>query len=101
METSLRDAIKEEQFIVYFQPQYDTRDNHISGMEALIRWKHPEFGLISPGKFIPVAEESGLIIEIDRIVMKKAMQSRKNQPIAQRYKVLSLQQAARRRHHEK
>jgi len=74
MESSLRVAIKEEQFVVYYQPQYDARSETITGMEALVRWNHPQIGLVPPGKFIPIAEESGLIIDIDRIVMKNAMQ---------------------------
>lgn len=73
MESSLRIAIKEDQFVVYFQPQYNALTNTISGMEALVRWQHPVLGLVPPGKFISIAEENGLIIEIDQIVMKKAM----------------------------
>ncbi len=73
MESSLRIAIKEEQFVVYFQPQYNAITNIITGMEALVRWQHPQIGLVPPGKFIPIAEETGLIIEIDRLVMKQAM----------------------------
>ena len=73
MDSSLRIAIKEKQFVVYFQPQYDAINNMIIGMEALVRWQHPQIGLVPPGKFIPIAEESGLIIEIDRIVMEKAI----------------------------
>ena len=73
MESSLRVAIKEEQFVVFYQPQYDARTETITGMEALVRWQHPQIGLVPPGKFIPIAEESGLIIEIDRLVMKEAM----------------------------
>ena len=73
MESSLRVAIKEKQFIVYFQPQFEIDNEKIIGMEALVRWIHPTLGLVPPGKFIPIAEESGLIVEIDRIVMKKAM----------------------------
>jgi len=73
MENSLRVAIKEEQFVVYFQPQFCASDNTIIGMEALVRWQHPTIGLVPPAKFIPIAEESGLIIEIDRFVMKVAM----------------------------
>lgn len=73
MESSLRIAIKEEQFVVYFQPQYNATENTLIGMEALVRWKHPVLGLVPPSKFIPIAEENGLIIEIDHIVMKKAM----------------------------
>ncbi len=73
METSLRVAIKEEQFIVYFQPQYNAVDETITGMEALVRWEHPQIGLVPPAQFIAIAEESNLIVDIDRIVMKKAM----------------------------
>jgi EAL domain-containing protein (putative c-di-GMP-specific phosphodiesterase class I) len=74
MERDLRIAIQEDQFIVYFQPQVNALNESIIGMEALVRWQFPDIGLVPPGKFIPIAEESGLIIEIDRIVMKKAME---------------------------
>jgi len=74
MENSLRVAIEEEQFEVYFQPQYDAQKETIIGMEALVRWFHPHVGMISPGEFIPIAEDNGLIIAIDEIVMRKAMQ---------------------------
>jgi len=74
MESSLRAAIAQEQFTVHYQPQFDTKSDTIVGMEALIRWEHPTMGLIPPGKFIPLAEESGLIVDIDRIVMRIAMQ---------------------------
>jgi len=73
METSLRVAIKEEQFIVYFQPQYNAINETITGMEALVRWEHPQIGLVPPAQFIAIAEESNLIVDIDRIVMRKAM----------------------------
>ncbi|MEA3228056.1 MAG: EAL domain-containing protein [Campylobacterota bacterium] len=73
MENSLRVAIREEQFIVYFQAQYDASNETLVGMEALVRWKYPEIGLVPPGKFIPIAEENGLIIDIDTIVMIQAM----------------------------
>jgi len=74
MESSLRVAIKEKQFVVYYQPQYSTATDKIIGMEALVRWQHPQLGLVAPGKFIPIAEENGLIIQIDTIVMEKAME---------------------------
>ncbi|MDF1882375.1 EAL domain-containing protein [Sulfurimonas sp. SAG-AH-194-C21] len=73
LESSLRLAIKQEQFIVYYQPQYDALTDTIIGMEALIRWQHPSLGLTLPIKFIALAEETGLIIEIDRLVMSMAM----------------------------
>jgi len=73
MEASLREAIKNNEFIVYYQPQVDARENKIIGMEALVRWKHPTMGIVSPSKFIPLAELTGLIINIDRYVMQNAM----------------------------
>ena len=73
LKTALRQALKEDELIVYYQPQIDANDNTLVGMEALVRWNHPTLGLISPDKFIPLAEASGMIIELDRIVMKKAL----------------------------
>ncbi|MCK5649111.1 MAG: EAL domain-containing protein [Gammaproteobacteria bacterium] len=61
IENGIRKAIQDNQFEVYFQPQYDVKSEKISGVEALIRWNHPEKGLISPNDFIPLAEETGLI----------------------------------------
>ena len=73
METSLRQAIQNEEFIVYYQPQVNAKTNTIVGMEALVRWNHPTIGLVPPIKFIPLAESTGLIIDIDDFVMKTAM----------------------------
>ena len=73
METSLRTALKEEQFVVYYQPQVDGRTDKLIGMEALVRWQHPTMGLVPPNKFIPLAESTGLIVQLDRVVMKIAM----------------------------
>jgi len=73
MENSLLQAIKENQFLVYFQPQYNVLTDKIIGMEALVRWRHPDLGIIPPGKFLSIAHESGLILEIDKIVMHEAM----------------------------
>ena len=73
METSLRVALENNQFVVYFQPQVDAKNNKIIGMEALVRWQHPTMGLLFPDKFIPLAEDTGLIIQLDRWVMKQAM----------------------------
>jgi len=73
LESSLRLAIKEKEFVVYYQPQFDTTSDKIIGMEALVRWEHPTLGLVPPLNFIPLAEETGLIIEIDRLVMHMAM----------------------------
>jgi len=72
METNLRRALEQQEFIIYYQPQYDASTQKIIGMEALLRWQHPEMGMVSPAKFIPVAENTGLIIELDRWVMQAA-----------------------------
>ena len=74
MESNLRRALDQDEFVIYYQPQYDARDQSLIGMEALIRWQHPEMGLVSPAKFIPLAEETGLIVQIDRWVFKTALQ---------------------------
>lgn len=73
METSLRVAIENKEFVVYYQPQMNGATDKLIGMEALVRWQHPTMGLVSPAKFIPLAESTGLIVELDRYVMKTAM----------------------------
>lgn len=73
MEQSLRVAIKEESFVVHYQPQIDSKSDKVVGMEALVRWEHNDVGMISPDKFIPLAEETGMIIQIDLIVLRNAM----------------------------
>lgn len=85
LEIDLRHAIERGEFQVYYQPIYDVENTSISGLEALIRWKHPQRGLVSPGTFIPMAEELGLIREIDRWVLREAcgqMQTWQDQGIA-------------------
>jgi diguanylate cyclase (GGDEF)-like protein/PAS domain S-box-containing protein len=72
IQKDLKKAIANEEFILYYQPQIDLERNKISGVEALIRWKHPEYGLVPPIKFIPAAESSGLIVQIGEWVVKEA-----------------------------
>jgi EAL domain-containing protein (putative c-di-GMP-specific phosphodiesterase class I) len=68
----LRRAIDERQLLLYYQPKVNSRDGRIVGVEALIRWNHPTRGLIAPGQFVPLLEESGLILEVGSWVLKQA-----------------------------
>jgi diguanylate cyclase (GGDEF)-like protein len=72
LEMELRLAISDGAFEVYYQPLLDLRDDSISGCEALLRWRHPVRGMISPAEFIPVAEETGLIGELGQLVLNTA-----------------------------
>ena len=73
-ETRLRRALYEEHLEVFYQPQVDIRSGRITGVEALVRWRDPERGLIAPDAFIPVAEVTGLIREVGRFVLEAACQ---------------------------
>jgi diguanylate cyclase (GGDEF)-like protein len=73
LERDLKIAIAERSFGVYYQPQISLANGTITGVEALVRWNHPKRGMISPGEFIPVAEKSGLMAQIGRIIVEKAI----------------------------
>lgn len=77
IETGLRNAIANNDFEIYYQPKIDLKTNKVNGMEALIRWIHPEKGMITPDKFISLAEASGLIIPIGNKVLYEACRQNK------------------------
>jgi EAL domain-containing protein (putative c-di-GMP-specific phosphodiesterase class I) len=72
LETELRRAVLEEQFVLHYQPRVDIASEKISGLEALIRWTHPERGLVPPNDFIPLLESTGLIVEVGRWALRRA-----------------------------
>lgn len=72
MDAALREAIKNNELYLNYQPQLDLKTGEIVGMEALVRWKNPEFGIVSPMIFIPLAEENGMILKIGEWVLSKA-----------------------------
>jgi diguanylate cyclase (GGDEF)-like protein len=72
MESDLRKAIKENEFVLFYQPKVDLKTGDLMGVEALIRWDHPEHGLLNPLMFIPFAEDTGLIMQIGEWVLREA-----------------------------
>jgi predicted signal transduction protein with EAL and GGDEF domain len=72
LETSLHHALERNEFVLYYQPVIDLWQGRVVGMEALVRWEKPHSGMISPGKFIPLTEETGLIIPIAEWVLRTA-----------------------------
>ncbi len=72
MQAALRQALARKEISVSYQPIVDLMDHRVAGAEALVRWRHPVFGVIPPSQFIPIAEESGLIEEISEFVLRKA-----------------------------
>lgn len=77
MINNLQYGMEDEQFLLYYQPQLDLKSGNIIGLEALVRWIHPTEGFISPGEFIPIAEDSGQIYKLERWIIAKALQQKK------------------------
>lgn len=76
IETELRNALENDEFVVFYQPQIGTKSKSLVGAEALVRWNHPEKGLLGPGAFMDVAEATGLIAKIDQVVLEKALKQK-------------------------
>ncbi|HXZ47698.1 MAG TPA: EAL domain-containing protein [Usitatibacter sp.] len=72
IETALRGALEREEFLLQYQPKADVRSGAVTGYEALLRWRHPEFGLLSPGEFVPVLEDTDLIAPVGEWVLREA-----------------------------
>jgi diguanylate cyclase (GGDEF)-like protein/PAS domain S-box-containing protein len=78
LETDLRRAVEREEFEVYYQAIVDLQDEQIHGFEALVRWRHPEKGQVPPDEFVGIAEETGLILPIDKFVLREACRQTKH-----------------------
>jgi diguanylate cyclase (GGDEF)-like protein/PAS domain S-box-containing protein len=74
LENRLRIAVAAEQFVLHYQPKVEVATNRLTGLEALLRWQSPELGMLSPNDFIPLLEETGLILEVGQWVLKQAVQ---------------------------
>lgn len=74
LETALCEAIEKDEFVLQYQPQVDMQNGKICGLEALVRWVRPGIGIVYPGDFIPLSEETGLIVPLGKLVLEKALQ---------------------------
>src|SRR5262249_36730962 len=78
LDTALREAVEKEQFTLYYQPQVDIKSGRVVGAEALLRWRRPGRGIVSPGEFLARAEENGLILPITEWLVRQACREAKS-----------------------
>src|SRR6266540_1247206 len=78
LDSAMREAIEQNQFLLYYQPQVDTKSGRIVGAEALLRWRRPDRGIVAPGEFLARAEENGLIVPINEWVLREACREAKS-----------------------
>ena len=71
VENQLRKALVQNQFEMYYQPKVELRSRRVTGAEALVRWRHPELGMVSPAEFIPIAEETGLVVPLGDWILRE------------------------------
>ena len=77
LEIKLRDGLEKDEFVLHYQPKIDTRTGRLIGVEALVRWQSPELGLVPPAHFIPLMEETGIIVEAGRWALRRAIADRR------------------------
>jgi diguanylate cyclase (GGDEF)-like protein/PAS domain S-box-containing protein len=82
LENRLRIAVLDEQFVLYYQPIVEIASNRIVGLEALIRWQSPDLGMVAPNEFVPLLEETGLILDVGRWVLKQAVKDYRRWEVA-------------------
>lgn len=78
LESALRHAVERREFLLHYQPIFDARTGDVVAVEALLRWRHPDFGMIMPNQFLPLAEETGLILPVGRFVLEEACRQAKS-----------------------
>jgi EAL domain-containing protein (putative c-di-GMP-specific phosphodiesterase class I) len=76
LEIKLRAGLENDEFVLHYQPKVDTRTGRLDGVEALVRWRSPERGLVPPSQFIPLMEETGIIVEAGRWALRRAIADR-------------------------